>query len=392
MKKNLKEIFLLLTGDSFSSVYPPFLFLFSFFTFFTFFSSSGIKNGIDNLLRITDSLLFFVNEKNEEEFTKLFLRGTPDPFFFSLHDIPSEEKRILEEGEFCEVMLAHSAPADCCSAGNLLIAGYRGECSFLFGENLTSTPSEGKIIAGSNILRRKGMNLLLYGKRFKVEEKLVKVGIGFFDNAVFMNHEDLMRMAEESLTREDVNDLILPQNSVSFIASEANLKNLQTCEKLNSIEGGMVCVKKGSSILIHAQYLKTSREIVKYIPFLVIFLFLSVQSASGIILYRAKVFDALFFLLNGLKANEVSFIEGVRFLFLIFLPSISGVITGTGTSLLFSNYFISGRGIPFYAGKLYFFSMGLIFPFLISTLPFLIYMLKLHFSIKTEKIFEKGTF
>lgn len=148
--------------------------------------------------------------------------GQPLTEYFS---DPTESIREIEGVESATPQLfLESASASCCDEGSVLIVGVDPESDFVITPWVLrgEPPGPDTIVAGAAVKRPVGLPLTFFGQRRLVSANLARTGWGYFDRAAFISLTEVRRTAAESVRRDDVVDVTVPDGAVSLVFVRAD--------------------------------------------------------------------------------------------------------------------------------------------------------------------------
>lgn len=188
--------------------------------FFSFLFMKGVTQAIEKGFNRLGAELAVVPQGKGEALRQLLLTGQPSLFYFE--DIFEKVKELPGVEEATPQAFVESAPASCCTAGNVFLVAIDTKSDFIVSPWVLKGKeriAEDEVLTGFNVKRPVGLGLFFYSQRYRVAANLDQTGWGYFDNGVFLNLKAAYRMADESLKRQDTRDLYLspPQVSVIFI-------------------------------------------------------------------------------------------------------------------------------------------------------------------------------
>ncbi len=181
-------------------------------------------NSANKAIQVGFSLLnadyLLVPKGKEKSINKTIITGKPVRFYFSQEALV-KVKNFEGVEKVSPLLILESVPASCCTAGNVLLVGIDPKSDFsltpwvrkALGEEI----EKDEIIVGNNIKRPLGLNLRFYGHRFKVKGYLEPLGLGFYDNGVFMRLDDAYQMAEETKFKKFTRRLKIKRGEISAI-------------------------------------------------------------------------------------------------------------------------------------------------------------------------------
>ncbi len=337
-----------------------FVCIFLFFTAVSFVicSASAVRRGLKHAEFYVRGMVIITPEKHLKNVRSVFLKGTPDSFVSSLTEGLAVHIKEKVNVEPCVITLAHSAPASCCDAGNLLIAAFGGKCAFamkmagISGAQPRQLKTD-ELLAGCNINRKEGMPLVLYGKRFTVKAKFKPTGLGFFDNAVFMSYQSLRELSIQSLQRDDVNNLFIPENAVSFYLLPSGLSGIKRlCSSTLLADAGLRCFFPSNELRMLSEKLQVVGFMAFYFPLAAV-IFCALFTGFLLIILTITAHPMLIQnALWGAAPRESGKDALLLFLISAGIPAVAGTFVGSYISLLFSRYFTGMLGIPYLESRM----------------------------------------
>lgn len=151
---------------------------------------------------------------------KTIITGEPVRFYFN-REVLVKVKNVEGVEKVAPLLILESAPASCCTAGNVLLVGFDPKSDFSLTPWVKKILGGGikrdEIIVGDNVKRPLGLNLRFYNHLFKVKGSLEPLGLGFYDNGVFMRVDDAYRMAEETKHKKFTRRLNIKKGEISAV-------------------------------------------------------------------------------------------------------------------------------------------------------------------------------
>ncbi len=160
---------------------------------------------------------------------------------------PTEQIRGVEGVEAATPQLfLSSANAWCCDEGDVLIVGIDPESDFVITPWVLrgELPVSDRIVTGAAVKRPVGLPLTFYGQRRIVAANLARTGWGYFDRAAFVSLAEVRKTARESLTRDKVVDVDVPEGSVSLVFVRAT-DAARAAERIRAAVPGVDVVEIG---------------------------------------------------------------------------------------------------------------------------------------------------
>lgn len=190
-----------------------------------------------------------VPAKKSLAISRALVTGEPFKFYFSSKRIFEKVRKVEGVGKVAPLLILESAPASCCTAGNVLLVGIDPQLDFSLSpwikQKIGGKLGKDEIIVGNNVRCPLGLNLRFYNHRFKVKGRLEPVGLGFYDNGVFMRLEDAYQMAEETRFKKFTRRLNLKRGEVSVLVvqQKAGFKREELLKSLKKEASGFDLVE-----------------------------------------------------------------------------------------------------------------------------------------------------
>ncbi len=212
--------------------------------FFSFLFMKGVAQAIEKGFSRLGAELAVVPPHKGEALREVLLTGQPNLFYFE--DISEKIREVSGVEEATPQAFVESAPASCCTAGNVFLVAIDSESDFIVSPWVFKGKEkigEDEVLTGFNVKRPVGLSLFFYSQRYRVAANLDQTGWGYFDNGVFLNLKAAYRMADESLSREDTRDLNFKPLQVSVIFIRVKYSARQVKEELEKRFQGVEVVE-----------------------------------------------------------------------------------------------------------------------------------------------------
>jgi putative ABC transport system permease protein len=189
--------------------------------FFQLVLASSVNQAINVGFSLLNADFLLVPAGKGEKVSRALVTGEPVKFYFSNEGISERLRRVRGVDKVAPLLILESAPASCCTAGNVLLVAIDPELDFSLSpwikKKIGGKLGKDELIVGNNVKRPLGLNLRFYNHRFKVKGALEPVGLGFYDNGVFMRLADAYRMAEETKYKKFTRRLDIKSGEVSAL-------------------------------------------------------------------------------------------------------------------------------------------------------------------------------
>lgn len=241
-----------------------------------------------------------------------------------------------------------SAQASCCDEGDVLIVGFDPGSDFVvtpwIGQG--QMPRGDQAAAGAALRRAVGLPLKLFGRRLVVSGSLARTGWGYYDRAAFVPLSTARSIAAESLIRDDVVDVPVPDGDVSVVFVRAS-DPAKAAESIRVRFPGLDVVSLGG---INAAVRESADHARLYIVIIA-----ALAAITGICLLALASISGV-----SRRGRDLALLRAVgvgpRGMFMLVLAqtgviavptTLVGAASGGGAAVLLADRFVYSAGIPF---------------------------------------------
>lgn len=288
------------------------------------------------------------------ELRQVLVTGKPALFYFrrDLSSVLADIESVPGIETASPQVFVESAPASCCTEGNVFIVGIDPATDFLVapwvlkGRRGLATQ---EAVVGKNVAQPLGTDIRFYGQPFRAAAGLDRTGWGYFDNGVFLTLEAAYHMAEESLARADVKDLGLTRGQASAILLKVRYAPARVRQRIEAQNPDLEVVEL-QTLLPQLRRTVTSvlRGLFAVAALAAVAALLLVGSSFHLLTERRAREMMLLRALGVTRRGLVGIVLGEA-AFLSGSGGLAGAVLGIAVSRMFAGYITVSLAIPFAA-------------------------------------------
>lgn len=329
-------------------------FILSFSLFVFTFIGISMKNGLESTKDRLGADIIVVPVDSLMKYEGVLLKGEPNAFY--LDEGLLEEVRSIEGVREVSPQYYMATLSESCCSFPLQIIGID------FNSDFSITPwvqsklenlGERQVLAGANIVSKKGEDIFFYGETFYVSDKLDSTGMGF-DNCIFMSIEDakgLRKVAESKGISfpSDSNEIV----SNIMIAAEDGYSIDELLNTINTtVYGKGKAIKSDSVVSSISQQMSHSKDYLTVLLLIVWLLCIIILLVFFPSITKSRIGEFASLRVLGATKKDIMKIIITELSLVSFLSSLGGVTFGVIISMLFETTIKLSIDVPFLAPDL----------------------------------------
>lgn len=329
-------------------------FILSFSLFVFTFIGISMKNGLESTKDRLGADIIVVPVDSLMKYEGVLLKGEPNAFY--LDEGLLEEVRSIEGVREVSPQYYMATLSESCCSFPIQIIGID------FNSDFSITPwvqsklenlGERQVLAGANIVSKKGEDIFFYGETFYVSDKLDSTGMGF-DNCIFMSIEDakgLRKVAESKGISfpSDSNEIV----SNIMIAAEDGYSIDELLNTINTtVYGKGKAIKSDSVVSSISQQMSHSKDYLTVLLLIVWLLCIIILLVFFPSITKSRIGEFASLRVLGATKKDIMKIIITELSLVSFLSSLGGVTFGVIISMLFETTIKLSIDVPFLAPDL----------------------------------------